>query len=75
MPEASSDDLLARLAGQGGSAGVDPWAAVAASKPRHATVEGKAAAGAEDKKLDQMIERIHGLSSPPPDALLLRNRQ
>ncbi len=68
MPEASNDDLLARLASEGHSAGEDPWAAVAASKPRHATVEGKEPASPKDKKLDRMIDRLHGLSNPPPDA-------
>jgi predicted ATPase with chaperone activity len=61
MPDTSHDDLLARLAGQGGLPGEDPWAAVAASQPRHTSVEGKETAG-EDEQLDKLLERIRDAS-------------
>jgi predicted ATPase with chaperone activity len=65
MPDISNDDLLARLAGQGGAPGEDPWAAIAASQPRHATLEEKPAPPAEDEKLDHMLDRIRELAEPP----------
>src|SRR5262245_282064 len=56
MTEASQDNLLARLAGQGNVADPEPWAAVAASKPRHAQGEAK------DAKLDELLDRIRGVT-------------
>jgi hypothetical protein len=62
MAETTNDDLLARLAGQGGAAGADPWAAVAASLPRHAAAEEKGGDASGDEKLGQLLDRIRGLS-------------
>ncbi|MEX2114204.1 MAG: AAA family ATPase [Pirellulales bacterium] len=62
MPDTSHDDLLARLAGQSGLPGEDPWAAIAASQPRHAAVDDKAPDGAEDEKLAQLLHRIRGVA-------------
>jgi hypothetical protein len=70
MAQSANDDLLARLAGQGGTAGPDPWAAIAASAPRHASIEEKAPATPEDEKLGQLIDRLKNLTDPQaaPDA-------
>ncbi len=62
MPDTSHDDLLARLAGQSGLPGEDPWAAIAASQPRHAAVDGKEPDGTEDEKLAQLLKRVHGVA-------------
>ena len=77
MSQTSNDDLLARLAGQGSAAGGDPWAAIAASLPRHAAVEGKDPAASDDDKLGQMIDRIRGLAKPGevPDAVAAARRE
>ena len=69
MAESSSNDLLARLAGQGNSADPGSWASVAASQPHHAAAEEANAAAAKqsaaaDQKLDQFLDRIQGLVSP-----------
>jgi hypothetical protein len=60
MTDVSTNDILARLAGQGNSADPGSWAAVAASQPRHASVADDAA----DDKLDELLQRIQGLVSP-----------
>jgi DNA-binding PadR family transcriptional regulator len=72
MTEISEDNLLARLAGQGGSTGPDPWAAVAASQPQHAVVDPKSGDN-RDPKLDELLSRIRGMASPaevPPKAVV-----
>jgi hypothetical protein len=51
MSDLSADNLLARLAGQGSQTGPDPWAAVAASRPRHASEKSPAASD----KLEKML--------------------
>ncbi len=70
MADTSNDDLLARLAGQGENTGEDPWAAIAASQPRHTAVEEKPRSAAEDEKLGHMLDRIRGMTEPEaaPDA-------
>jgi len=70
MAETTNDDLLARLAGQGGTAGGDPWAAIAASQPRHSAAEDKPAS-ADDQKLEQLLDRLRntaGASQNAPEA-------
>ena len=62
MARTPEDDLLARLAGHGGQPdGSDPWAAVAASKPRHDEENEK------DEKLDELIDRINQLGDQPAE--------
>jgi DNA-binding PadR family transcriptional regulator len=57
MTKTPENDLLARLAGQGGPAGgPDPWAAVAASRPDHDREDQE-----RDEKLDALIDRINQL--------------
>jgi DNA-binding PadR family transcriptional regulator len=63
MTDATHDDLLARLAGQSGLPGEDPWAAIAASQPRHTSVEGKESPPVEDEKLAQILDRIRGVTN------------
>ncbi len=70
MAETTNDDLLARLAGQGGTAGGDPWASIAASLPRHSAAEEKPAS-ADDPKLEQLLDRLRntaGASQNTPEA-------
>jgi hypothetical protein len=70
MADTSTNDLLARLAGQGNSADPGSWAAVAASQPHHAAAtEGAlatedAATTEADDKLDKVLDRIKSLASP-----------
>ena len=49
----ATDELLARLAGKGSQPGLDPYVAIAASKPKHEDESGEA-----DKKLNQNGVRI-----------------
>jgi hypothetical protein len=63
MTDASTNDLLARLAGQGNSADPGSWASVAASQPHHSAAPDEGAANAADEKLDQFLDRIQGLVS------------
>jgi hypothetical protein len=56
MASASNEDLLARLAGHGGGlAGGDPWAAIAASQPRHESVEGRRASRVQEETVAQLM--------------------
>ncbi|MGD9723984.1 MAG: AAA family ATPase [Pirellulales bacterium] len=68
MTDTQHDDLLARLAGQGGTADAGPWAAVAASLPRHATVDEKAP---DEQKLGQLLDRLRGLTEPAEEESLV----
>jgi hypothetical protein len=60
MSSASNDNLLARLAGQGGETEGDPWAAVAATQPRHESIDGHRQASPQDEALNRLLGRIHG---------------
>lgn len=53
----ATDELLARLAGKGSQPGLDPYVAIAASKPKHEDESGEA-----DKKLNSLLARINGLT-------------
>ena len=57
MTKLSTNDLLANLVGAG-SGGAESWAAVAAAEPVHED---------RDQKLDQLLERIQGLTKDAPD--------
>jgi hypothetical protein len=57
LTEISNDNLLARLASQGNSHDPDPWAAVAASEPHHATVAPRAP-GQQDGKPPEVTDPI-----------------
>jgi DNA-binding PadR family transcriptional regulator len=63
MTEISNDNLLARLAGQGGTAEGDPWAAVAASQPHHESVADKRSAATNDEKLDELLDHLREVAS------------
>ncbi len=61
MADVATDNLLARLAGQGAEAGNDAWAAIAAHEPDHATARAAAAEELERErqaKLNQLLGRI-----------------
>jgi hypothetical protein len=65
MPENTVENLLARLAGRGGDAGVDPYAVVAATLPDHNGPKTAAVQQAEkvrQDKLDQLLGRIAQLT-------------
>jgi hypothetical protein len=66
MTSASNDNLLARLAGQGGETEGDPWAAVAASQPRHESIEGRR--NPQEEALNRLMGRIHGAAGQEPAA-------
>lgn len=53
----ATDELLARLAGKGAQPGLDPYTAVAATKPKHEDDSGES-----DKKLNNLLARINGLT-------------
>jgi MoxR-like ATPase len=61
MSDISHDDLLARLAGQKSADGSDPWAAIAASQPRHAAVEEKPGPSAQDTE-QELVEKIREIA-------------
>jgi len=67
MTEVTNDSLLAQMAGQ--AAGADPWAALAASPPKHAQAS-EAADKATDEKLGQLLDRIRDLATPGSSAEL-----
>jgi hypothetical protein len=67
MTEVTNDSLLAQLAGQ--AAGADPWAALAASPPKHAQPD-DASDKATDEKLGQLLDRIRDLATPSSAAEL-----
>lgn len=53
----ATDELLARLAGKGAQPGLDPYTAIAATKPKHEDDSGEA-----DKKLSSLLARINDLT-------------
>ncbi len=69
MGDTTTEILLARLAGQTHPA--DSWNALAASAPRHATVDGRAAGGA-NRQADEpeQQEREQGSALPPTEEFL-----
>ena len=68
MSSASNDNLLARLAGQGGETEGDPWAAVAASLPRHESIEGRRPTNPQEESLNKLLGRIRGVAGQEPAA-------
>ena len=62
MTSASNEDLLAQLAGQGSETEGDPWAAVAASQPRHEAIEGRR--NPQEDILNRLLGRTHGAGGP-----------
>ena len=62
MTDTAHDDLLARLAGQKVAGGPDPWAAIAASQPRHAAVEEESRASGDETEAKLAQDRTECLS-------------
>src|SRR3990172_3559637 len=66
MSDPTGDSLLARLAGRGSAGGDNPWATLAATRPK-AAGGAPAADGAEDPQLADLMERINRLTAGEGD--------